>query len=220
MSWRPAKSLIVLRDELNAIAPGRSKASDGLIGDASHQSRSSDHNPWLVAPDGSRVVTALDITHDPAGGMDCERLKDELVRSRDPRIKYIIWQGEIIAGAEGPKPWQPRPYRGPNKHRHHLHLSVEDDGGLYDVTEPWGLDIPAPPVGMPRVPKQPPLRLGDSGPAVRDLQAALIDAGFGPLELDSEFGPRTDRAVRNFQRDKGLVVDGVAGPATFDELDG
>jgi hypothetical protein len=67
MAWRPAKSLIQLRDQINQIAPNRSKASDGTIGDAAHASRASDHNPWVREGDAG-VVTAIDITHDPDDG--------------------------------------------------------------------------------------------------------------------------------------------------------
>jgi len=42
MSWRLARSLEPLRNEVNAAAPNRSKASDGTIGDTAHSSRASD----------------------------------------------------------------------------------------------------------------------------------------------------------------------------------
>ena len=60
-----AKSLEVLLKQVNAQAPGRSKVSDGGIGDEEHSSRASDHNPNAAG-----VVQALDLTHDPAGGFD------------------------------------------------------------------------------------------------------------------------------------------------------
>jgi hypothetical protein len=43
--WRVAKSLDRLLAQVNRLASDRSKASDGAIGDAKHQSRESDHNP-------------------------------------------------------------------------------------------------------------------------------------------------------------------------------
>lgn len=45
IDWRVAKSLLVLRDQVNKMAPNRNKASDGTIGDETHQSHNSDHNP-------------------------------------------------------------------------------------------------------------------------------------------------------------------------------
>lgn len=56
------------------------------------------------------------------------------------------------------------------------------------------------------------LRLGDSGPAVVDLQRRL------GITADGEFGPITEAAVRAFQAAHDLVVDGIAGPATLAAL--
>jgi hypothetical protein len=139
MSWRIAESLETLRRQLNAAFPNRSKASDGGIGDAAHASRSSDHNPYIKDSKGVGVVTARDFTHDPAGGLDCHWLARQLVKERDPRIKYIIWNKQICSSKQ--QPWKWRPYNGINAHRHHLHLSVDADPKLYDSTAPWDLDI-------------------------------------------------------------------------------
>lgn len=54
---------------------------------------------------------------------------------------------------------------------------------------------------------------GMSGSGVRELQAQLNKLG-GSLAEDGKYGPATSRAVSDFQSDNGLVVDGVAGPAT------
>lgn len=62
------------------------------------------------------------------------------------------------------------------------------------------------------------LRVGSSGQNVLTLQQKLREAGFNPGPLDGDFGPLTDRAVRAFQRARGLDVDGVAGPATAGAL--
>jgi lysozyme family protein/peptidoglycan hydrolase-like protein with peptidoglycan-binding domain len=59
----------------------------------------------------------------------------------------------------------------------------------------------------------PMLRSGSSGPQVALLQTALNRNG-AALTVDSDFGPRTEAAVRAFQARNHLEVDGVVGPAT------
>ena len=58
------------------------------------------------------------------------------------------------------------------------------------------------------------LKLGSTGDAVRTLQAnlnKLINAG---LIADGKFGPLTEMAVKNFQRQYGLTADGIVGKQT------
>ena len=64
----------------------------------------------------------------------------------------------------------------------------------------------------------PTLDNGSKGVAVRGLQRMLITRGYEPGEIDGRFGPRTDAAVRAFQSDHGLDVDGIVGPRTWDSL--
>jgi N-acetylmuramoyl-L-alanine amidase len=62
-------------------------------------------------------------------------------------------------------------------------------------------------------------RLGDDGPAVAEVQAALVALGLLPGPPDEPaFDTATDRAVRAFQQDRGLVADGVVGPETWGAL--
>jgi peptidoglycan hydrolase-like protein with peptidoglycan-binding domain len=56
------------------------------------------------------------------------------------------------------------------------------------------------------------LKRGLSGEPVKILQAKL------GLTADGSFGPRTETAVKDFQKSKGLAVDGIAGPDTFAAL--
>lgn len=58
------------------------------------------------------------------------------------------------------------------------------------------------------------MRLGMSGPAVSDVQAAL------GIPADGLFGPHTQLAVMEFQSRCGLLVDGVVGPETWSALFG
>lgn len=57
------------------------------------------------------------------------------------------------------------------------------------------------------------LRNGDKGQQIKVLQKLL-----GGLDIDGEFGPLTEAAVRAYQKKKGLDVDGIVGPKTWGEL--
>ena len=59
---------------------------------------------------------------------------------------------------------------------------------------------------------------GAIGEDVKDLQKALLKLGYDPNGIDGSFGPGCDSAVRRFQRDNGLVVDGSVGPATVKKI--
>lgn len=140
--WRIAQALVKLRDEINRQAPNRSKASDGSIGDAAHRTRDSDHNPWIE--DGSTgVVSALDITHDTAGGCSAETLAESLRSGRDPRVKYVIWNRRIMSSytSSGIPPWTWRTYSGSNPHTKHLHISLNSEKSHYDSTAPWRVSV-------------------------------------------------------------------------------
>ena len=53
------------------------------------------------------------------------------------------------------------------------------------------------------------LKRGLKGAPVKRLQEAL------GITADGDFGPGTEKAVRDFQQANGLAVDGIAGPDTF-----
>jgi peptidoglycan hydrolase-like protein with peptidoglycan-binding domain len=61
------------------------------------------------------------------------------------------------------------------------------------------------------------VRQGANGHPVRTLQQLLRARG-STVAVDGAFGPRTDAAVRDFQRERHLTVDGVVGPATWSAL--
>jgi peptidoglycan hydrolase-like protein with peptidoglycan-binding domain len=61
----------------------------------------------------------------------------------------------------------------------------------------------------------PTIKRGDTGDAVKLLQFLLGEHGF-PVTIDGDFGPNTEKAVKDFQTFWGtLVVDGIAGPLTW-----
>jgi len=68
------------------------------------------------------------------------------------------------------------------------------------------------------------IRAGDVGDDVRDVQRrllaleALVGVTVDPEELDGRFGPSTEIAVRTFQAERRLPVDGLVGPDTWAQL--
>lgn len=63
------------------------------------------------------------------------------------------------------------------------------------------------------------LRRGESGPEVGHYQRILADLGYRgadgkPLQVDEKFGPNTEFAAKQFQRDHGIEQLGVIGPKT------
>ena len=66
----------------------------------------------------------------------------------------------------------------------------------------------------------PVLRKGSKGNAVKAMQTLLIGYKYscGAYGADGDFGSATDSAVRRYQKDHGLVIDGICGPATWRKL--
>ena len=58
------------------------------------------------------------------------------------------------------------------------------------------------------------LRRGSSGAAVATWQWRLVQALRRNIAVDEQFGPITEQATRDFQRDNRLAVDGIVGPNT------
>ena len=61
------------------------------------------------------------------------------------------------------------------------------------------------------------LKFGSRGSSVAQLQADLSALGFH-LSIDGDFGPATERFLKAFQRENGLLADGIFGPKTFEML--
>jgi len=62
------------------------------------------------------------------------------------------------------------------------------------------------------------LQLGSSGPEVERVQQQLRERGFDSDDVNGQFGPGTDAALRAFQRSVSLPADGLAGPNTIAAL--
>jgi peptidoglycan hydrolase-like protein with peptidoglycan-binding domain len=67
-------------------------------------------------------------------------------------------------------------------------------------------------------PGQPTVQHGDSGAAVSQAQRALRRTPNTTLEVDGSFGPLTQTATEEFQKQAGLPVTGVVDAATWQAL--
>jgi len=87
-----------------------------------------------------------------------------------------------------------------------------------------GANLPAPPAAE-KAPAQVETELGErtlsngvTGPDVSTLQAILQARRYGPVKVTGTFDAATAAAVKRFQEDAGLAVDGVVGPQTRPRL--
>lgn len=151
-NWRTAYSIDQLRAELNAEHPHRDKSSDGAIGDTSHASSASDHNP-----NAHGVVCAFDIdvdldgTNDNDGGVAIAQLVERMRTRPHPDVKYVIFNRRMFSRypAHGVPPFTWRAYGGADPHTSHVHVSVGvgSDGHSeqpYDDRDSWGVADVAP----------------------------------------------------------------------------
>ena len=235
----PAPACVHALQDATRRWPRRSRASDGIMGDARHQKTKSDHN----------MGNAFDVTHDPGSGCDGDYIAACAIR--DPRVKYIIFNHRIWNKQRGDKNW--RPYHGRNAHTHHCHVSVL--AGSRNDTRPWewapggknlaamtsgGTHTPAPQPQPHKDPKAPstsakkkdapgpidrrpfpgtPLQRGMRGEIVQVVQERLKRLRW-ELHPDGLFGEDTERIVRAFQKRHDLHVDGVIGRRTWTVLFG
>lgn len=160
VSWVLVPSLVALRNEINRLAPGRDKASDGAIGDPAHASSVSDHNPdetgntgGVEDSDSINEVHAIDVdaTGPWPAGVSMTKIVNHIVgRCRagaEKRFRYIIWcppggSPTIWSASTG---WQPKPYSGSNPHDKHAHFSAaygsgSGSGNPENNTSAYGLD--------------------------------------------------------------------------------
>lgn len=191
MSWRTAKSLLVLRDEVNALAPRRSRISDGAVGDTAHGARTSRHNPNRYG-----VVTALDLTHDPKGGCDIHAIARQVAKNPHDQLAYIISNRQIASKDQG---WRWRRYSGSNPHTIHAHFAVgvgpdSRPEPPYDSTASWGISTVTEDAAMEEL--------------ITGIQEAVKDAGQDPGPIDGAWGPRTQAGLTAALKGSTAVAGG------------
>ena len=80
--------------------------------------------------------------------------------------------------------------------------------------------VTPPPTKGPSPTPQGSLKLGSTGQEVRQIQQKLKDLGFLKGSVDGDFGEATEKAVKAFQKQYGLTVDGKVGQETLAKLAG
>ena len=80
--------------------------------------------------------------------------------------------------------------------------------------------VTPPPSAAPSATPVTSLKLGSTGEEVRSVQRKLKDLGFYKGSVDGDFGEGTEAAVKAFQKQYGLTVDGKVGRDTMAKLTG
>ncbi len=66
----------------------------------------------------------------------------------------------------------------------------------------------------------PVLKRGSKGERVLGLQSGLKqELGYNVGAIDGVFGPSTENAVKEFQKERGLVADGIVGQNTWEAFE-
>ena len=100
----------------------------------------------------------------------------------------------------------------------HTHMNEIAESAAKGLCEYFGIPYVAPAVA-PSIPTVTAtiLRKGSAGPEVKSLQKKLLQIGYylDSYGADGDYGDATVTAVRKFQKDNSLAVDGEAGPNTL-----
>ncbi|MFH1062942.1 MAG: peptidoglycan-binding domain-containing protein [Candidatus Omnitrophota bacterium] len=87
---------------------------------------------------------------------------------------------------------------------------------LGDQTEPAPRVGVSPTEVLPAVGKD--ANLAAKGYMIVDVQRALHNAGFDIGSIDGKMGPKTKKAIQNFQKENNLTADGIVGKKTWAAL--
>lgn len=105
-------------------------------------------------------------------------------------LKYNKVKGEVVKGLTNRR-----------KKEQALFLSVDEPKNPYK-----------------KAPKNRTYKLGSKGDAVKWIQWELNNDMNAGLVVDGDFGSKTEKAVKAYQKKKKLVVDGICGPKTIEQL--
>ena len=229
MAWSPAPACVAILNDANRVAPYRNRASDGILGDAFHAASLSDHNP-----DGNGIVHAVDVTNDPARGMNtwywANVIAGRILTGQERRVKYLVSNNgteDVIFNPEISLTWRPNLDRnGYRQHDHanHLHTSVlytsvaENDTSRYFVSAA----PPAPPEDEVEHGQAVDIALNPANPAqgyILDRWGGIHSLGLAPRAVGTGYWPNKDVArklvVTNWTKPAGYVMDLFGGTHPF-----
>lgn len=223
--------------ELTSVAPNRVLPT-WYLGDAEHRKYASGHNPddtpgskaEYSDADNKAEIRAGDYRLPLRASFTTEQLIQLLVKlcrqGKITWISYIIYNRRIWSAAHG---WTTRAYVGKNPHDKHFHISTKSDTKSENSTAKVGLRIliEKPPVvkppatGSPNVPYHitaaHQCAAGHRGTDVVTIQKEM-GTKRGIKAIDGVYGPQTVAAVKKFQREAKLSVDGIVGKKTWKAL--
>ena len=143
MTYTIAPSAKFILADADRVAPGRSKASDGTIGDTAHQRQGilSDHNPDPK----TGIVHAADVTNDPSKGMDtwhwAQIIAGRMVAGAEKRVKYLVSNNgshDVIFNLAVSPVW--RLNGSGSSHGNHLHTSILYTSAAENDCTPYFVD--------------------------------------------------------------------------------
>lgn len=132
-TWKASAAMQRLGMEIEVKYPV-GQITDGTVASKAHDAASpkSDHRPSPLT--GLGTVRAIDIG--VVSISQGNEITEHLRASKDPRIKYIIFNKRIFS-SYGTTPWVWRPYYGSNPHTTHAHVSFE--AAADNDPSPWGI---------------------------------------------------------------------------------
>lgn len=214
-SWILVACLDRLRSDVNVLAPNRSKASDGTIGDTAHQASVSDHNDDEIGrvpikdADSKHEVHALDLTADlREPGLTMEMVVQHVLsRCRsgaEKRLRYMIYRRRIWRASNE---WRQEAYDGDSPHTEHAHFSASYETKLEADASSWKLeDIPVALTSADKnwITQQIDARADQTEANILRAISALPAAVLGAKTSDPS---NPDRTVRNHLIDLSQVRD-------------
>lgn len=200
MTWRLDYGLRDLIAQWKAQNPG---AVVGTIAGGGHVATwpATDH-----APDPAHTVDAADFMRgNGVTDQELDKLADDLRRSEDDRIAYVIWDHMIMSSTI--QAWKWRHYNGDDPHTDHVHVSVNETHN--DESRPWKIGTPEK-VTMEWIAGTiPVLKQGMSDPIdatgwyhIQRMQRLL------KITDDGDYGPKTTAALKAWLKSKNIAGDG------------